>query len=89
MGAFERVERVIDNFPLRQTMSGFFHSQDGEWDSNGEVLWLIERFCKYTGRTAKKQWHNIVIKGAHWILNKRTSDDLPYPHAGLLPAGFS
>ncbi|MCA9201717.1 MAG: hypothetical protein KDA59_01640, partial [Planctomycetales bacterium] len=40
MGASERAARVIERFPLRQKASGYFHSQEGEWDSNGQVLWI-------------------------------------------------
>jgi hypothetical protein len=38
-----------DSFILRQNVSGFFESQQGEWDSNGQVLWLAERYVSYSG----------------------------------------
>ena len=31
-GFIERVERALDRFPDRQTSTGYFRSQDGEWD---------------------------------------------------------
>lgn len=88
-GLTERAERAIDLFPERQTAFGFFHSQDGEWDSNGEALWTMERFCRLTGRSPKPEWRSAILKGGQWIQRKRTTDDGRTPHAGLLPAGFS
>ncbi len=49
-GLTERAERVLDLFPARQDHSGYFHSQEGEWDANGEVLWIMHRFGELTGQ---------------------------------------
>ncbi len=84
-----RAERAIDRFPNRQTAFGYFLSQEGEWDSNGEALWTIERFCALTGRPPKPAWRQAITKGAKWIQRKRLSERIDKPHAGLLPAGFS
>lgn len=90
-GLTARVERTLDRFPARQKTSGYFHSQDGEWDSNGEALWIMRRFCELTGCVPKPGWQHAIRRGGRWILKKR----LPFPdeqaplHAGLLPAGFS
>ena len=89
LGFLDRVRRVLDTFPSRQRVNGFFHSQDGEWDSNGEALWIMERYCRYTGTTPPEAWRKPIEKGADWIVRKRTSDKLKKPHAGLFPAGFS
>lgn len=87
-GLTERAERALDCFLPRQTALGYFHSQDGEWDSNGEALWIMQRFCEMTGRAPKTQWRAPIVRGARWIMRKRLSD-AEGPHAGLLPAGFS
>ena len=89
MGFSDRAERALERFPERQTALGYFRSQEGEWDSNGEVLWIIERFHALTGRPLAVVWHSPIIRGAHWIMRKRLGNDLDAPHAGLLPAGFS
>jgi len=88
-GLTERAERALDRFPSRQTALGYFRSQEGEWDSNGEALWIMRRFCELTGRPPKPQWGKAIVQGARWIMHKRLSEDLSTPHAGLLPAGFS
>ncbi|GGX63220.1 hypothetical protein [Saccharospirillum salsuginis] len=88
VGLTERAERALDQFPDRQTALGYFRSQEGEWDSNGEVLWILKRYFDLTDHPPHA-WHNLIEKGARWILRKRLKDDLDAPHAGLMPAGFS
>jgi hypothetical protein len=88
-GLIERAERVLDRFPSRQAAGGYFHSQEGEWDANGEVLWIMHRFCQLTGRPPKPAWHKAIVGGARWIGRKRLAQDPDSAHAGLLPAGFS
>jgi GH15 family glucan-1,4-alpha-glucosidase len=31
---------IIKSFPGHQLPSGYFRSQKGEWDSNGQALWI-------------------------------------------------
>lgn len=88
-GLTDRAERALARFPERQTALGYFRSQEGEWDANGEVLWILQRFHALTGRAVPPEWHAPILRGARWILRKRLADDLDAPHAGLLPAGFS
>lgn len=87
-GMKTRAERAIDRFPQRQKHNGYFHSQDGEWDSNGEALWIMDRFCRMTGTVPKGAWRQSIHKGAKWIEKKRLPDD-DSVFSGLLPAGFS
>lgn len=89
VGLARRAERVLDSFPGRQNRHGYFLSQDGEWDSNGEALWSLWRYVQLTGQSPKPGWQRSIRKGAQWILDKRLSDQLTEPHAGLLPPGFS
>lgn len=88
-GLTERAERALNRFETRQMRDGYFRSQEGEWDANGEVLWIMERFCALTGQPLPEHWKEAVRKGGRWIGNKRLRENLEQPHAGLLPAGFS
>lgn len=88
-GLTDRAERALKQFPERQQKNGYFRSQEGEWDANGEVLWILQRFHAITGRKLPMDWFEPVSKGAHWIQRKRVSHQIDKPHAGLLPAGFS
>ncbi|MDZ7805447.1 hypothetical protein [Thiohalophilus sp.] len=89
LGLDDRAERALSRFPGRQTRRGYFRSQEGEWDANGEVLWILSRFEQLTGRKLSSDWHTPIRRGARWIIRKRLDDDIEAPHAGLLPAGFS
>jgi hypothetical protein len=84
-----RAEQAIDRFPARQSLSGYFHSQQGEWDSNGEVLWILHRYCQLTNKKPKPEWLKMIRRGADWIINKRLPCSKNNVHSGLLPAGFS
>jgi putative flippase GtrA len=88
-GFKRRVARALECFRSRQTMQGYFLSQEGEWDSNGEALWIIRQYCEMTGNTPPNEWKESIRKAGRWICKKRLSADLKFEHAGLLPAGFS
>lgn len=88
-GLERQAERALDQFAERQLPTGYFRSQDGEWDSNGEALWVFRRFCELTGRRAKPEWLKTVRPAARWIIRKRLPADAGEKHGGLLPAGFS
>ncbi|WOJ93120.1 hypothetical protein R0135_15225 [Congregibacter variabilis] len=89
VGLISRAERALKQFQHRQGPLGYFHSQAGEWDANGEALWILQRFCQLTGQSAPPHWHQMIERGARWIARKRLPDNLGSPVAGLLPAGFS
>ncbi|HTL67299.1 MAG TPA: hypothetical protein VL200_06535 [Lacunisphaera sp.] len=89
LGDVERVRRALGEFAPRQRRDGYFLSQEGEWDSNGEALWMFGRFAQLTGETLPATWQRAVARGARWIRRKRLPSDLGRAEAGLLPAGFS
>ncbi len=89
IGLGERGRRVMELFPERQRKNGYFHSQEGEWDSNGQVLWLYERYRQLTGSGLEPGRLTMIRKGADWILGKRIVDRKNPLRDGLLPAGFS
>lgn len=89
VGLNDRARRMLDRFFHRQTLTGYFRSQEGEWDSNGQVLWILNRYFEMSGREYDSRWQQAIEKGALWIKDKRLSRKGKYLHAGLLPAGFS
>jgi hypothetical protein len=84
-----RARQGLKGFLERQRVSGYFHSQSGEWDSNGQVLWLLGRLVELTGEDLPGDWRGPVERGARWIRHKRIGRREDPLHAGLLPAGFS
>ena len=88
-GMKERARRALEHILARQRANGYFQSQEGEWDSNGQALWILQRFCELTGEQPLPVWDQPVVRGADWILKKRLPSDSGSVAAGLLPAGFS
>ena len=89
LGGVDRTRRVLKQFTPRQRRDGYFLSQEGEWDSNGEAIWTFHRFVSLTGEALPNEWLDAVAKGARWIMRKRLPRGTGKPEAGLLPAGFS
>lgn len=85
----ERCRRITKLFFKRQRPSGYFASQDGEWDSNGQVLWALYQFWRLTNERLPEEWKPKIHWGLRWIRHKRLSDGAGDLHAGLMPAGFS
>ncbi|MBF0490048.1 MAG: hypothetical protein HQL15_05445 [Candidatus Omnitrophica bacterium] len=89
VGLKARVRGALDCFRARQTAQGYFLSQEGEWDSNGEALWNMRQYCEMTGSLPPDEWKESIYKAGKWICKKRLSAKEDSPHAGLLPSGFS
>jgi hypothetical protein len=89
LGDVERTRRVLAHFAPRQRHDGYFLSQEGEWDSNGEAIWSFHRFAVLTGEVLPEPWRRAIDHGARWIMRKRLPRDTGRAEAGLLPAGFS
>jgi hypothetical protein len=89
IGQTARAARILDRFPLRQTMAGYFLSQEGEWDSNGQVLWILARHAELTGLDFANAIEVSMRKAVRWLEKKRLDANGPEGTEGLLPAGFS
>ena len=88
-GRVDRARHLVHRFPQRQGPTGYYHSQEGEWDANGEVLWLAERLERFGAKPLDESLWSSLVAGADWIVRKRLPDRGGQPHEGLLPAGFS
>jgi hypothetical protein len=91
LGYHRRAQQVIDGFPKRQTSDGFFRGPGGEWDSNGEALWLIEQHAALSHSISwLKHLFPHIQRGAEWIIQKRKqSRETAATHRGLLPPSLS
>lgn len=89
IGLVDRAKRVLAGFPGKQQHNGYFLSQEGEWDSNGQVLWIAARYAAMTGQALGAELEEALRKGVRWLAKKRLVKDEPRGTKGLLPAGFS
>ncbi len=84
----KRARALLERFPARQKHNGYFHSQEGEWDANGQVLWIAERTERADDRLLDAPLWASLSAGADWITRKRVNAP-DERHDGLLPPGFS
>ncbi len=84
----DRARRALEKFPARQRRDGYFHSQEGEWDANGQVLWIADRLERASGVLLSASLMRAFERGAQWITHKRLKSK-GGKHTGLLPPGFS
>lgn len=93
LGYHEQVNRVLKTYPRRMLKDGYYLSQEGEWDSNGQALWSLEQHARLSGDLellADQYWQ--MLNGAHWIDAKRQvtkAAGRTSPLYGLMPAGMS
>lgn len=84
----DRVGRALPGFRKQQKRDGYFQSQEGEWDSNGQVLWIMNRYEQLSGERLDTGLLSAARKAVNWIDHKREKAP-DTRHNGLFPAGFS
>ncbi|MGI8908697.1 MAG: hypothetical protein ACR2IE_19675 [Candidatus Sumerlaeaceae bacterium] len=91
IGYGPEVARNLEFIPLKQWKNGYFCSQKGEWDSNGEAIWTIVEHWRLTGDIETlRQLYPSIRRAALWIEKKRHDVTVTKQKPrGLLPAGFS
>jgi Bacterial alpha-L-rhamnosidase 6 hairpin glycosidase domain len=91
MGHPERAREKLVNYPSRQRKDGYFLSQNGEWDANGQAIWPILEYWRHTGDDDfVREMYPAIRRGVDWIENNRVREvKRESPFYGLLPAGFS
>lgn len=91
LGFHDQAREKLVHLLSRQDRDGYFISQEGEWDSNGQVLWVMLEHYKLTGDLAfLREVYVPLRRGAEWLERKRKETKrAASPHFGLLPAGIS
>lgn len=94
VGLTEQSRNALPHLLSRQRRNGYFQSQEGEWDANGQALWILNRFLQLTRDKPPKKWKKVICDAVDWIDTKRLKPADVRRGAsefaiGLLPAGFS
>ncbi len=93
LGYHAQGKNVLKTFPRSLRKDGYVQSQEGEWDSNGQALWLLEQNARLSGDYEilhAEYWQ--ILNAAHWIdaaRQKTKQRGVRVPEHGLLPAGIS
>lgn len=84
LGYHAEAERILLNYPNRQRKDGYFLSQEGEWDANGQALWTYFQHYRFTrNRDFVETIFPSAVRGLSWLKKNREAS------TGLLPAGYS
>jgi hypothetical protein len=91
LGFHQETRNVINTYKDRIHAGGFFYSQRGEWDSNGQAIWTIMEHYRLTrDRDFLKENYAIIKRGARWIISKAQSNlKLDPGYRGIMPPGLS
>lgn len=93
LGYHGQVRQVLKTFPRYLQKDGYMLAQEGEADSNGQALWVLEQNARLSGEyevVHDQYWQ--MLNAAHWIdaARQRTKKSGERaPEYGLLPAGMS
>ncbi len=85
-------KKIIGQYPYYQMKNGYFRSQKGEWDSNGQAIWTIYRHYNLTkDLRLLDSLFDSLYAAVKWISGKRLTDKSfnEEPFFGLMPAGMS
>ena len=91
LGRYAHIEKKIEKWLSSQKKDGVFNSQKGEWDSTGQVLFLVSKVARRCGNSELLSRHQKALeRGARWIIKTRLGrlGGQGVRH-GLLPSGLS
>ena len=91
-GYHDVVKKIILTYPSYQKKDGYFQSQKGEWDSNGQAVWSVFQHCMLSNdQSTLIKFYTNLMDGIKWIDKKRIKEsnfNNEYFY-GLLPKGIS
>ena len=89
LGWQDRMEKKIGGLLRLQKRNGFFRSQNGEWDSNGQAIFTVTNHIRHSGdANLARAVYPLLLAGARWIDTMRRKNRRKECR-GLLPAGIS
>jgi hypothetical protein len=86
-GLLEEARRALDAYLSHQRPDGRFESQRGQFDANGQAVWVLWQYYKITG---DKKWlvdvYPRMRKSVDWTIAARRKTQAEQDFPGLLPA---
>ncbi len=97
LGYTDEARDILNEVIRRQRKNGMYHSQETEWDSAGQGIWVLaEHYWLNRERRWLEEVYESIRKAADWIIANRHIDHSKYAPKGkekiiegLLPPGFS
>ncbi len=97
LGYTTEARDILNEVIRRQRKNGMYHSQETEWDSAGQGIWVLAEHY-WLNRDTKwlENTYESIRKATDWIIANRMLDHSEYASGedtrlikGLLPPGFS
>lgn len=89
-GMWESARKSVELYLPRQRPDGRFESQAGQFDANGQAMWVL---WQYYLMTADRAWLERVYpalrRAADWTLRARQEAPANSPFAGVLPKALA
>ena len=85
-GLWDAAKKAVALYLPRQRPDGRFESQKGQFDANGQAIWVLWQYYKMTNDRA---WLEAVYpnmrRAADWTMKARRQSPADSPFAGVLP----
>jgi len=89
-GLWDAARKSVELYLPRQRPDGRFESQGGQFDANGQAVWVLWQYYQITGdRTWLEHVYPAMCKAAEWTMKARREASADSPFAGLLPAAVA
>ena len=89
-GMFDAAAKAMNAYLAHQRPDGRFESQKGQFDANGQALWVLWNYYKMTG---DRQWlakaYPQMRAAVDWLIKARREAPADSPYAGLLPKALA
>lgn len=85
-GMWDAARKSVELYLPRQRPDGRFESQRGQFDANGQAVWVLWQYHKITGdRAWLERVYPAMRKAVDWTIQARRQAPADSPFAGLLP----
>ncbi len=85
-GLWDAAQKAVALYLPRQRPDGRFESQPGQFDANGQALWVLWQYYKMTAdRTWLESVYPKMRRAVDWTMKARRQAPADSPFAGLLP----
>ncbi len=89
-GLFDVARKALEYYFKSQRPDGRFETQKGQFDANGQAVWVLWQFHKITG---DREWLTKVYpqmrRAVDWTIKTRREAPADSPFAGVLPAAVA
>jgi hypothetical protein len=85
-GVWDAAKKSVELYLPRQRPDGRFESQAGQFDANGQAVWVLWQYARITGdRAWLERVYPAMRRAVDWTVKARRQAPADSPFAGLLP----